>query len=68
MSSIKALSLKYHRKYKQEQIGNGIVNPLGFLPFFTFEKRMKIYNRLTISGLMIVAFSIFVLLLKSLEG
>lgn len=67
MLSVKALSKKYFKKFQQEQIGNGIVNPLGFLPFITFEKRIKIYNRLTISALMIVSYAIFILLLKSLE-
>lgn len=68
MLAIKSFSKKYFQKYQQEQIGNGIVNPLGFLPFMSFEKRMKIQNRITISALMIFAFSIFILLLKSLEG
>lgn len=67
MSAIKSLSKKYFRKYQQEQIGNGIVNPLGFLPFITFEKRMKIHNGFTISIFMLVGFTLFILLLKSLE-
>jgi hypothetical protein len=36
MSSIKALSRKFFKKYPQEQIDNGIVNSLGFLAFITF--------------------------------
>jgi len=36
MLSIKALSRMYFKKYQQEQIGNGIVNSLGFLPFIKF--------------------------------
>ncbi len=68
MLAIKSLTKKYFQKYRQEQIGNGIINPLGFLPFMSFEKRMKIYNGLTISALMLVGFTILILLLKSLEG
>jgi len=67
MLAIKLLSKKYFQKYHQEQIGNGVVNPLSFLPFMSFEKRMKIYNGLTISVLMLVGFTIFILLLKSME-